>query len=280
MKGVAAFGLGLTQARSAGPAPRPAPQGHHVEVSVEAPRVPAGELAEGEAVPQDQPRRPHEALVARPQKAPLDGPAGGVRPVEHPERLAGAGAVLHRPERGGHEGVDAGSDVLQIDEEDVEGVEHLLGQPACIAVEAPDPKAPLGVLDMVRLDHVVLSIRQEAVLGPEGAGRPHARRRQRVEGVGEIGGHGGRVREDGDPAVSQARQAIGIAEEGFEAELHAADPTRASRGSGPGLKRSPDPSLGDSRHPISGTFSQRTIALAIRREITTAAMDARLAHAL
>ena len=90
-----------------------------------------------------------------------------------------AQAVRHRVD----EGVDARADVLQIDDEDVQPLQHLGGGLAGLAVERVDRHAPPRIRRVRRLDHVVLEIGAEPVLGAE-----EGRQRDAGRAAHEIGG--------------------------------------------------------------------------------------------
>ena len=113
-----------------------------------------------------------EALPAGAQRQAFDRPAGRVGPVEHPDRLAVLGGGLeHVPQRG-DEGVDAAAEVLQVDQQDIERLHHRVGRPAHFAVEAEHRDAVHRIVEVRRLDHVVLLVAAQAVLRAEGGGEP------------------------------------------------------------------------------------------------------------
>ena len=61
----------------------------------------------------------------------------------------------------------------------------------------------------------------QAVLRPEGRGQPHAAwRRQRIEGVHEVAGHGGRMGQQRDAAAGQRPAQLGLFYQAIDAELH------------------------------------------------------------
>ena len=84
--------------------------------------------------------------------------ADRIGPIADDDRHAVAGAG---PQAVGHRvdvGVDAGADVLQVDDQHVEPVEHLGGGLAGLAVERVDRHLARGVAGVRRLDHVVLDV--------------------------------------------------------------------------------------------------------------------------
>ena len=102
--------------------------------------------------------------------------ANRIRTVAHDDRqLAPRGrahAVRHRVDVG----VNPCADVLQVDDEHIETVEHVCGRLARVAIEREDGHTPAAIRGVRRLDHVVLEIRPEAMLRPE-------ERRERHVGV-------------------------------------------------------------------------------------------------
>jgi hypothetical protein len=85
---------------------------------------------------------------------------------------AGAQAVGHRVDVG----VDAGADVLQVDHQRIESAQHLGGRFARLTVERVDRHPATRVVDVRRLDHVVLHVRPEPVLRSEDRAELHTRR--------------------------------------------------------------------------------------------------------
>ena len=141
---LAALGLGLIQTRSGGqPKPGrrvglPALHRDHAIIDVELEMVdePMAHLAQRQPVPHRHRPGADEALPAGPQRQPLDRAAGGIGPVEHPDRLAVRRRRLEHVEQGGDEGVDAAADVLQIDQDHVERAHRLARRPPHLAIEA------------------------------------------------------------------------------------------------------------------------------------------------
>jgi hypothetical protein len=90
-----------------------------------------------------------------------------------------------------------------------------------LAVEAEHRDAVQRVVEVGRLDHVVLLVAAQAVLRAEGGGELHvAAGRQGVERMGQVLGDRGRVREQGDaPALERLAQG-GFGEQPVDAESH------------------------------------------------------------
>ena len=91
-------------------------------------------------------------------------PVDRVRPVEHDDRHLPLRRLLHGIGHRRHVGVEARADVLEIDDERVDAVEHRRRRPAAVAVERVDRQAGLGV-GFGR--HVGVEHAADAVLGAE-----------------------------------------------------------------------------------------------------------------
>ena len=131
-----------------------------------------------------------EALPAGAQAQSLDRPADRVRPVQHPHGLAVARRSFQQVAQRRDERVDAAPEILQVDEQHVEAVHHRVGRPAHFAVQAEHRDAVHRIVEVRRLDHVVLLVAAQSVLGTEGRGHPQAGARgEGVERMREAGGH-------------------------------------------------------------------------------------------
>ena len=156
----------------------------------------SGDLAGGHPVPVGQRVEPYEGEVVVPDEIPFHGAADRVRAVEHEDALAVLGRGLHRVGHRPDVGVVARADVLDVEDERVESLEHLCLRPAGGPVEAVhrDPSLPVGDLDQVLLHGV------EAVLRGEERRQRHLRQvGHHLPCVPERGIHRGRVRDQPDP---------------------------------------------------------------------------------
>ncbi len=120
-----------------------------------------------------------------------------------------------------HEGIDAAAQVLEIDKQHVEAVHHLGRRPADLAVEA-EYRDTVGRVGEIRgLDHVVLLVAAQAVLGPEGGCQLDAAgARQGVEAVGQLRGDRRRMGQQGDTPARQWRTQGRIREKTIDAPFH------------------------------------------------------------
>src|SRR4051812_34263224 len=187
------------------------------------------ELAEREAVTHRQRARADEALPACTQSQTFDRASGGIRTIEDPDALAERGSFLEHIAQRRDEGVDAATDVLQIDQQHVERIHHLCRRAANFAVEAEKWNAVHRIVERRRLDHVVLLVAAQAVLRAEGGGqREVVESRERVERMREVGGDRCGMSEQRESLAAQRAAQRGLAEQAIDAELHSSSPARGS----------------------------------------------------
>lgn len=170
---------------------------------------------------QDRPDA-HKTLPAWFQQASFHRPAGGVGSVQNPEALAALGAGLDQVSQSRHKGVDAGANVLQVGEQDIEGVHHLGRGVAHVPVETEHGDLVLRIQVVLRLDHVVLFVAPHAVLGAEGGGHLQVvAPDQGIEGVLAAVSDRRRMSEKGDPPAAQGGAPGRIQDELVDSEQHA-----------------------------------------------------------
>ena len=162
-----------------------------------------------------------EALPAGPQRQAFDRPAGRIGPVEHPHGLPVFRRRFQHVAQRRDEGVDAAAEILQVDQQHVERVHHRVGRPAHLAVEAEHRNAVHRIVEVRRLDHVVLLVAAQAVLRAEGGGELDvAARGQRIERMGQVCGDRGRMRQQRDALALERRAQGGFGEQAIDAEFH------------------------------------------------------------
>ena len=135
--------------------------GPDVVFGVEEPR----ELAKRHPVPDRHREVSNKAELSLVQHGAFDlEPVDGIRPIQHDDRNLPLGGLLHGIGHRRHVGVEAGTDVLEVDHERVDAVEHRRRRPAALAVEGVDRQAGLGVCfgRHGRVEHTA-----NAVLGTE-----------------------------------------------------------------------------------------------------------------
>ena len=121
----------------------------------------------------------------------------------------------------GDEGVDAAAQVLQIDEDHVERVQHRLGRPAHLAVEAEHRDAVHRIVEVGRLDHVVLLVAAQAVLRAESGGELDvAAGGERIERMRQVLRDRSRMRQQGDAPAGKRRAQRSFGEKSVDAEFH------------------------------------------------------------
>src|SRR5690606_24672868 len=71
------------------------------------------------------------------------------------------------------------------------------------------------------LDHVVLLVAAQAMLGAKGGGQADVRTGgERVQAVGQAGGDRSRVSQEGDAAANEGAAQFGLGEQAVDAESH------------------------------------------------------------
>ncbi len=113
--------------------------------------------------------RPDETFPAVLEQQSFDRPADGIRAVEDPHRLAGARGGLECVTQRRDEGIHAAAEILEIDQQHVEGLEHRRRRATHRAVQAEYRDSVVPVRVVRGLDHVVLLVAAQSVLWPEGS---------------------------------------------------------------------------------------------------------------
>ena len=132
---------------------------------------PACHLSDRQAVAHRHGAGADETLPAGFEQQSFDGAPGRIWPIKHPHGLALARAILKQVAERRDERVYAATDVLQVDEQHIEVIEHRVAGPARSAVKTEHRDAVLRVAEIRRLDHVVLLVAAQAVLRAEGRGQ-------------------------------------------------------------------------------------------------------------
>ncbi len=167
--------------------------------------------------------RADEALTTGPQRQSLHRAPDGIRPVEHPHGLASPGSLLQDVAQRRHEGVDAATEILQVDQQVIEAVHHAVRRPPHLAVKTEDRYAVYRIDEVARLHHVVLLVAAQPVLRPESGRQPNiAQRRQGIQGMHQIAGDRGRMGEQRHPPSGQGLAELRLLEQAIDTELHGA----------------------------------------------------------
>ena len=166
----------------------------------------ACQLADRHAMAHRNREHPDKRLEARDEDRPFDlRAADRVGPIADDDLQP---AALRRLQTVGHRvdvGVNPDANVLQIDHEDVEIAEHVVGRFAGLAVERVHGDAADLVAAVPRLDHVVLHVGSEAVLRAEDGGKARARvHGQAVGDVPQVSIDRSGVADDADPRAVEA----------------------------------------------------------------------------
>ena len=160
-----------------------------------------------------------KAFPALAQSQSLGWTADRIGPVQYPHRLAVLGSGFeHIPERS-DERVDAAAQVLQIDQDDIERIEHGRGRPTHFAVQTEHRDAVHRIKKIRRLDHVVLFVTAQTVLRTE-CGIDAAACGERIERMRQVRGDRRRMRQQGNALARERCPQRGIGDEAVDAELH------------------------------------------------------------
>ena len=166
--------------------------------------------------------RADEAFPASPQPRALNRTARRVGAVEYPHGLAELRGRFQNVAQRSDEGVDPATHVLQIDQQDVDAIEHPGGRAANLSVQTVHRDAVNRIDEVRRLDHVVLLVPAQAVLGTERRDDVQvAERRERVQGMREIPRDRCRVREEPEPLAPKRLAQCRFLQEAVYPELHA-----------------------------------------------------------
>ena len=111
--------------------------------------------------------------------------------------------------QGRNERVDPATEILQVDEHDIECIHHRIRRLAHVSIEAEDRNAVHRIVEVRRLDHVVLLVAAQPMLRTEGgADLDVAACGQRIQRMRQVFRDRSRMRKQRDAlAVSGARKA-------------------------------------------------------------------------
>ncbi len=180
----------------------------------------AGEFAGGHAVAEGEGVGADEGFAAFGEDGAFDADAvDGVGAVEDEERHFAFGGFLHDVAHGADVGIEAGADVLDVEDDDVDGVEHGGGGAAIgVLVEAPDFDLGGGVLGV--LDAFAVLLAEDAVFGGEDGGEVDAGGDHDVDVAFAVAGEAGVVGDEADAFALEAGELF--ADEDIEAGIDGA----------------------------------------------------------
>jgi hypothetical protein len=159
---------------------------------------PEGDFSDGSSVAHGEGEQTNEGAVGGVVAGAFDGVADGVGPVEDEDGDAVASGGAEAVGEGPDEGVDAAADIHDIEDEEVNVLEHGVGGFADFTVETVDRDLGAGVAVALPFDHVVLGVAPDAVLGAEGGGDIDLMVEEDVEGVVVVAVYGGLVTDETD----------------------------------------------------------------------------------
>ncbi len=178
------------------------------------------QLADREAVAGGQRVEPDERRERRVGNVALDAVAAErIGTIEHDHADARPRALPHGKRQRPHEGVVAGPDILEVDDEGVEPGQCLRRRRAPLAVQAPDLEAR-DLIAGARDRRVILGGAPEPVLGREEPREPHAAEVSEELGrVGQVARDRRLVGEQAQAPPAQPRQVA--VQQDLEARLNA-----------------------------------------------------------
>ncbi len=162
-----------------------------------------------------------KALPADSEPQALDRTADWIRAIQHPHGFAMSRGRLQDVAQRSDEGIDSATQVLQIDEEGIEGIHHRIRRLAHLAIQAEDRDAMHRIVEVGRFDHVVLLVAAQTMLRTESCGELYvAARGQRVERMRQVLRDRSGVREQGYAPALERRAQSGLSEKSIDAEFH------------------------------------------------------------
>jgi hypothetical protein len=129
-----------------------------LDIELERGDKPTCKFAYGQTVTHRKRAGTDETLPAFTEAQSFNRTACRVGAIEDPNFFAAGGCSFEHVAKCGYEGVYATAEVLQVDEQDVESVEHVLRRSSDLTVETEYGDAVLGIRIVGALDHVVLLI--------------------------------------------------------------------------------------------------------------------------
>ena len=192
-----------------------------LDIELECLDEPRTQLAEREPVTHWQRSGANKAFPPRPQRQAFDRPADWIGPIEHPHRFPVLRRRFQEIAQRRDERIDAATQVLQIDENDIECAHHRISRLAHLAIQAEDRDAMHRVVEVRRLDHVVLLVAAQTMLRTERGGELDvAARGQRIERVRQVLRDGSRMREQCNAPAVERRAQRGFGDKSIDAKFH------------------------------------------------------------
>ena len=119
------------------------------------------------------------------------------------------------------ERINPATQILQIDEDHIECIHHRIRRLAHVAIEAEDRDAMHRIVEVRRLDHVVLLVAAQAMLRTEGSADLHvAACGQRIQRVRQVFRDGSGMREQRHAPAAERRAQSGFGDKSIDAKLH------------------------------------------------------------
>ena len=192
-----------------------------LDIELERLDEPRTQFAEREPVTHRQRSGADKAFPPGAQRQAFDRPADGIGPIQHPHRFAMLRRRLQDIAQRRDERIDAATQILQIDEDDIECIHHRIGRLAHLAIQAEDRDAVHRIVEVRRLDHVVLLVAAQAMLRTErGDELDVAACGQRIERMRQVFRDRSGMREQCNAPALERRAQSGFGDQSVDAKFH------------------------------------------------------------
>src|SRR5450830_855594 len=117
--------------------------------------------------------------------------------------------------------IDSTAQILQIDEDHIECIHHRIRRLAHVSIKAEDWDAMYRIVEVRRLDHVVLLVATQAMLRTERSADLHvAACGERIQRVRQVFRYGSGMREQRHASAPEWHTQSGFGDESIDAKLH------------------------------------------------------------
>ena len=162
-----------------------------------------------------------KAFPAGAQRQAFDRPADGIGPIQHPHRFAMLRCRFEDIAQRRDERINPATQILQIDQDHIECIHHRIRRLAHLAIEAEHRDAMHRIVEVRRLDHVVLLVAAQAMLRTEGSGDLHvAACGQRIQRMRQVFRDGSGMREQRHAPAVERRAQSGFGDQSIDAKFH------------------------------------------------------------
>ena len=192
-----------------------------LDIELESPDEPQTQFAEREPMTHRQRSCADKAFPAGAQRQTFDRPTHRIGPIEDPDSLLMLRCRFEDVAQGRDERINSTAQILQIDEDHVEGIHHRIRRLAHVSIKAEDRDAMHRIDEVRRLDHVVLLIAAQTMLRTEGSADLHvAACSQRIQRVRQVFRDGSGMREQCHAPAREWRAQSRFGDKSIDAKLH------------------------------------------------------------